>query len=39
MRTHGVHHIWSRDRDLRRFDAITVGDPFEDRYAAGFPRR
>ena len=39
MRTHGVHHIWSRDRDLRRFDAITVSDPFDDRYAAGFPRR
>ena len=39
MRTHGVHHIWSRDRDLRRFDAITVSDPFDDRYATGFPRR
>lgn len=39
MRTHGVHHIWSRDRDLRRFDAITVTDPFDDRYANGFPRR
>lgn len=39
MRTHGVHHIWSRDRDLRRFDAITVTDPFDDRYAKGFPRR
>ena len=39
MRTHGVHHIWSRDRDLRRFDAITVSDPLDDRYATGFPRR
>lgn len=39
MRTHGVHHIWSRDRDLRRFDAITITDPFDDRYANGFPRR
>ena len=39
MRTHGVHHIWSRDRDLRRFDAVTVSDPFDDRYATGFPRR
>ena len=39
MRTHGVNHIWSRDRDLRRFDAITVTDPFDDRYANGFPRR
>jgi hypothetical protein len=34
-----VNHIWSRDRDLRRFDAITVSDPFEDRYATSFPRR
>jgi len=39
MRTHGVNHIWSRDRDLRRFDAITVSDPFDDRYESGFPRR
>lgn len=39
MRTHGVNHIWSRDRDLRRFDAITVTDPFDDRYANGLPRR
>ena len=39
MRTHGVNHIWSRDRDLRRFDVITVTDPFDDRYATGFPRR
>lgn len=39
MRTHGVHHIWSRDRDLRRFDAVAVSDPFDDRFAAGFPRR
>jgi hypothetical protein len=39
MRTHGVRHIWSRDRDLRRFDAITVTDPFDDRYVKGFPSR
>ncbi len=39
MRTHGVHHIWSRDRDLRRFGAIAVTDPFDDRYANGFPHR
>jgi len=39
MRTHGVRHIWSRDRDLRRFDAITVTDPFDDRFAGGFPHR
>lgn len=34
-----VGAVWSRDRDRRRFDAITVSDPFEDRYATGFPRR
>ena len=39
MRTHGVRHIWSRDRDLRRFDAVTVSDPFDHRYATGFPTR
>ena len=39
MRTHGVRHIWSRDRDLRRFDAVTVTDPFDERYATRFPRR
>jgi len=39
MRAHGVNHIWSRDRDLRRFDVVTVTDPFEDRYSSGFPRR
>ena len=38
MRTHGVRHIWSRDRDLHRFDAITVTNPFDDRYADGFRR-
>ena len=39
MRTHGVNRIWSRDRDLRRFDAISVTDPFDDRFADHFPRR
>lgn len=39
MRTHGVNHIWSRDRDLRRFDAIKVTDPFDKRFADHFPRR
>jgi hypothetical protein len=34
-----VNHIWSRDRDLRRFDAISVTDPFDDRFADHFPRR
>lgn len=29
MREHGVAVIWSRDRDLRKFDGIRVRDPFE----------
>lgn len=28
MRQHGVSTIWSHDRDLRKFDGITVRDPF-----------
>jgi toxin-antitoxin system PIN domain toxin len=36
MGQHGVTTIWSRDRDLRKFDGITVRDPFGDRYARGF---
>lgn len=28
MRAHGVATVYSRDRDLRRFDAIAVVDPF-----------
>jgi predicted nucleic acid-binding protein len=28
MRQHGVATIYSRDRDLRRFDGIRVIDPF-----------
>lgn len=28
MREHGVETIWSRDRDLRKFDGIRVLDPF-----------
>lgn len=28
MRQHGVRTIYSRDRDLRRFDGIAVEDPF-----------
>jgi uncharacterized protein len=36
MRRHGVPTIWSRDRDLRKFDGITVKDPYDERYAAGF---
>lgn len=36
MLQHGVSRIWTRDRDLRKFDGITVSDPFSDRYRAGF---
>ncbi len=36
MQQHGVSRIWSRDRDLRKFDGITVTDPFSDRYRDGF---
>jgi toxin-antitoxin system PIN domain toxin len=28
MRQHGVDVIWSRDRDFRKFEGITVRDPF-----------
>lgn len=28
MRQHGVGRIYTRDRDFRRFDGITVEDPF-----------
>lgn len=28
MRQHGIATIWSHDRDLRKFDGITVRDPF-----------
>lgn len=33
MREHGVGTIWSRDRDLRKFDGMTVLDPFADKRA------
>lgn len=39
MRQHGIGSIWSRDRDLRRFDDVEVRDPFSDRYRAGFGDR
>lgn len=29
MREHGVATIWSRDRDLRKFDGIHVKNPFD----------
>lgn len=28
MRQHGVGIVWSRDRDLRKFEGIEVRDPF-----------
>jgi toxin-antitoxin system PIN domain toxin len=28
MRQHGVATIWSHDRDFRKFEGITVRDPF-----------
>jgi toxin-antitoxin system PIN domain toxin len=28
MRQHGISTIWSHDRDLRKFEGITVRDPF-----------
>lgn len=28
MRSHGVSAIYTRDRDFRRYDGITVRDPF-----------
>lgn len=38
MHHHGVSRIWSRDRDLRKFDGITVSDPFDAKYRDGFGR-
>lgn len=39
MLQHGVSRMWSRDRDLRKFDGVTVADPFGDRYQTGFGGR
>ncbi len=36
MREHGVTTIWSNDRDFRKFDAITVRNPFDDSHATDF---
>ncbi len=36
MQEHGVRAIWSRDRDFRKFDGVTVLDPFDDRFSVGF---
>ena len=31
MREHGVVTMWSNDRDFRKFDGITVKNPFDER--------
>ena len=36
MLEHGVGTNWSHDRDFRKFDGVTVRDPFRDRYSSGF---
>ncbi len=36
MHQHGVTTIWTHDRDFRKFEGITVKDPFSARYSAGF---
>jgi toxin-antitoxin system PIN domain toxin len=36
MLEHGVATMWSGDRDFRKFDGVTVKDPFDERYSAGF---
>lgn len=30
MHQHGISTIWTHDRDFRKFDGITVRDPFGD---------
>lgn len=36
MFEHGVTTMWSSDRDFRKFDGITVKNPFDEKYSAGF---
>ena len=36
MAENGVSTIWTGDSDFRRFSGITVKDPFDERYSAGF---
>ena len=36
MAENGVAAIWTGDRDFRKFSGITVKDPFDERYSAGF---
>ncbi|MGH9281108.1 MAG: TA system VapC family ribonuclease toxin [Acidimicrobiales bacterium] len=36
MREHGVAEVWSNDRDFRKFDGITLLNPFDAKYSKGF---
>lgn len=36
MRELGIPTIWSRDRDFRTFSGITVKDPLDTKFSAGF---
>jgi len=36
MTENGLSTIWTGDRDFRKFSGITVKDPFDERYSAGF---
>ena len=36
MREYGVSTVWSNDRDFRKFDSVTVRNPFDERFANGF---
>lgn len=36
MHEHGVSRIWTGDRGFRRFEGVTVLDPFHARFASGF---
>ncbi len=36
MHEHGVAQVWSNDRDLRKFDGISVLNPFDAKYSGGF---
>ncbi len=36
MHEHGVAQVWSNDRDFRKFDGISVLNPFDAKYGKGF---
>ena len=36
MHENGVAQVWSNDRDLRKFDGISVLNPFDTKYSTGF---